>query len=308
MAVTNILGTFTDSARKEDVVLNMVEILTAEENQLLSMLGKTKAIDEVHHFLTDTLATAASAAVTQGGDFTYLARTTPTRLTNLVEEIAIPFKVSRKQQAVEHYHGQNELQRQLSKALMEWGNAAEFDIVRSTLVSGASGTATKMSGILEAISKSTNYSAQTSGTVFSATILDGIMQDNWDNSNGDVATDLFTGGFLRRTIDGFTQKTNVVVNNPGNISTIVRTVTTYETAFGTLTVRKHRYIQQSGDATGRVLGINREKIKLAYLDKPYIMTDLQKAGPYDPRSVYGSLTVEVRNQDSNWFQTGFDKD
>ena len=109
---------------------------------------------------------------------------------------------------------------------------------------------------------------------------------------------------MRTTIDGFVQKSNVVVNAPG-ISAIVRTVSTYETAFGTLTVHKHRYIQQSGDATGRALAVRKEKIRLAYLDKPYIDTELAKAGPYDPRSVYGSLTVEVRNQDSNWFADGF---
>ena len=134
MSVTNAEQTYGDVSRKDDVVLNMVEILTAEENKLLSSLGKTKALDEVHSFLVDTLATPASAAVQQAADYTYTARTTPTRLTNIVQEIAIPLRVSRKQQAVEHYHGRNELERQLSKATMEWGNAAEFDIVRSTLV------------------------------------------------------------------------------------------------------------------------------------------------------------------------------
>jgi len=304
MATDNILRTYGDVSRKEDVVLNMVEILTAEENQLLSSLGKTKAIDEVHSFLVDTLQTAGSSAVAQGADYTNLARTTPTRLTNVVEEIAIPFRVSQKQQSVEHYHGRNELERQLSKALMEWGNSAEFDIVRSTLVSGASGTVAKMNGIIVAISKSTNTTAHTSGTVFSATILDGLMEGNWDNSNGDVAQDLFVGGTVRKTIDGFVQKSNVVVNAPG-ISQIVRTVSTYETAFGTLTVHKHRYVQQSGDATGRVLAVRKEKLKLAYLAKPTIDTDLARSGPYDPRAVYGSLTVEVKNQDSNWFTDGF---
>lgn len=304
MSVLNNLQTYGDVSRKDDVVLGMVEILTAEENQLLSSLGKTSAIDEVHSFLVDTLATPASAAVQQGADYTYLARTTPTRLTNIVQEIAIPLRVTKKAQSVEHYHGRNEMERQLSKAMMEWGNAAEFDIVRSTLVSGASGTIAKMAGIIAAISKSTNTTVQTSGTVFSATILDGLMQDNWTNSNGDVATDLFVGGSLRRTIDSFTQKTNVVVNGAG-ISTIVRTVQTYETAFGTLTVHRHRYVQQSGDATGRLLAINKDKIKLAYLDKPIVQTDLATAGAYTPRAVYGSLTVELKNQDSNYFASGF---
>ncbi len=304
MAVDKVLQTYGDVARKEDVVLNMVEILTAEENQLLSTLGKTKAIDEVHSFLVDTLAAAGSQAVQQGADYTYLQRSTPTRLTNIVEEIAIPLRVTRKQQAVQHYHGKNELERQLSKAMMEWGNAAEFDIVRSSLVSGASGTVAKMAGIIQAISKSTNTTAHTSGTVFSASILDGLMSANWENSNGDVARDLFVGSSLRSTIDGFVQKSNVVVNAPG-ISTIVRTVSTYETAFGTLTIHKHRYIQQSADATARVLAVNKNKLKLAYLDKPMVDSELSRGGAYTPKAVYGSLTVEVNNQDSNWFTSGF---
>lgn len=307
MSVQNNLLTYGDVSRKEDVVLNMVEILTAEENQFLSGLGKTKAIDEVHSFLVDTLRTPASAAYQQGADYSFNALSTPQRLTNIVQEIAIPIRVSRKQQAVQHYHGRNELERQLSKALMDWGNAAEFDIVRSTLVSGASGTIAKMNGVIVAISKSTNTTAQTSGIVFSASILDGLMQANWDNSNGDVATDLYVGSVLRKAIDGFTQKTNVVVNTPG-ISSIVRTVSTYETAFGTLTVRKHRYIQQAADATGRVLAVNKDKVKLAYLDMPTVDSDLSKGGAYTPKAVYGSLTVEVNNQDSNWFASGYNKD
>lgn len=304
MAVTNAELTYGDVSRKEDVVLNSIEILTAQETQIMNMLGKTKAQDEVHSYLVDTLATPASAAVQQAADYSYTARSTPTRLTNIVEEIAIPLRVSRKQQVIEHYHGQNELSRQLSKAMLEWGNAAEFDLVRSTLTSGASGTIAKMAGIIQAISKSTNTTAHTSGTVWSATILDGLMQNAWENSNGDVATDIFMGGALRRTTDGFIQKSNVVVNTPG-VTQIVKTVTTYETAFGTVRIHLHRYIQDGADATGRVLAIRPEKLKLAFLDKPYVQTDLQKGGPYDPRAVYGSFTVEVRNQDSNWFASGF---
>lgn len=304
MSVTSAMQTYGDTSRKEDVVLNAIEILTAKENQIFNMLGKTKAIDEVHNFLTDTLAAAGTQAVAQSADYTYLGRTAPTRLTNIVEEIAIPLRVSRKQQAVEHYHGQNELERQVSKGLIEWANAAEFDLVRSTLVSGVSGTIAKMAGIIAAISKASNTTAHTSGTVFSATILDGLMQDNWNNSNGDVATDLFVGGILRRVVDNFVQKSNVVVNAPG-ISAIVRTVTSYETSFGTLQVRKHRYVQQSSDATGRVLGIRPEKLKVAFLDKPMIDRELQRGGPYTPVAVYGSITLETNNQDSNFFASGF---
>lgn len=44
----NILRSYGDSAAKEDVVLNAVEILTAREDQIFNMLGKTSAINTIH--------------------------------------------------------------------------------------------------------------------------------------------------------------------------------------------------------------------------------------------------------------------
>lgn len=308
MATDSILRSYGDTSRVEDVVRNTIEYLTATETMLLNMLGTTEARDTVHSYLTDTrdAVSAGGLTVAEGADYTATALTTPTRLTNIVEIIAKNFKVTRTQQEIEHYHGQNELQRQTEKALVDWANAAEFELVRSTLVSGVSGTAASMKGVIEATSKSTNHTSHTSGTVFSASILDGLMKANWDNSNGDVATDLFVGSFIRSKIDGFTQKTNVVVNAPG-ISSIVRTVTTYETAFGTLNIHTHRYIQQSGDATSRVLAVRPEKLKIAYLKRPYVQTDLQRGGDYDNYAVVGKLTLETRNQDSCYFADGFHK-
>lgn len=304
MSILNGLLTYGDVSRKEDVVLNAVELLTAEENAVLTKLGKTSAIDTVHSHLVDTLQTAGSKAVAMNIDFTLSAQTTPTRLTNLVQEVAEAIQVARPQEKVAHYFGQNMTEYQTTKALKNWGNAVEFDLVRSTLVSGLSGTTAKMNGIIAAISKSTNTTAHTSGTVFSASILDGLMTDNWTNSNGDVATDLFVGGIMRRVIDNFVQKSNVVVNTPG-ISTIVRTVSSYETSMGTLMVTKHRYVDIQGtDATCRVLGVRPEKLKIAYLDKPMIK-DLAENGAYTKKAVYGSMTLEVRNQDSNFFASGF---
>ena len=297
--------TYGDVSRKESVVLNAIEILTAKETQLFNMLGKTSCIDTIHSYLTDTLRTVASQAVAEEADYTNLQRTTPSRKTNIVQITAIPFAVSRTQQEIEHYHGQNELQRQTSKALLEWANSAEYDLLRSTLVSGISGTTPKMSGILEAISKSTNVTAQTSGVAFSATILNGLMKANWDNSNGDVATDIFVGSYLRNVIDGFTQKTSTLVTGAG-VSTIVNTVSVYQTSFGTVQIHTHRYINIAGtDATGRVLGLNRSKLKVAMLKAPYIDTDLARSGDYDRRAVVGKFTLETHNQDSNFLATGY---
>ena len=73
-------------------------------------------------------------------------------------------------------------------------------------------------------------------------------------------------------------------------------------------IHKHRYIQQSGDATGRVLAIRPEKLAVAFLEMPMIDTGLARSGPYDFRAVAGSHTLETRNQDSCWYADGFDID
>ena len=305
MASDAILRTYGDVSAREDVVRDAIEILTAKETQIYNLLGKSTAINTIHSYLTDTLLTAASLAVDEGADYTGSALSTPSRLTNIVEIVAKNFKVTRTQQDISHYQGQNELQRQTEKALMDWANAAEFDLVRATLTSGASGTVAKMSGIIEATSLSTNHTSHTSGTAWAASILDGLIQNSWDNSNGNVPTEIYMGSILRKNTDLFTQKTNVVVNNPGGYSEIVKTVSTYTTAFTTLNVNTHRYIQQSADATARVLAINPEKLKIAVLRSPYIDTNLARLGDYDNRAVIGKFTLEVHNQNTHFYADGF---
>lgn len=296
---------YGDTSIKEDVVLNAIELVSSQEATLFNMLGRTNAISTVHSYLNDTLATAATSAVAEGADYSTSLISTPTRNINIVETIAYSFRVSHVQKWVEHYQGGNELERITAKAMKQWAKNTEFDIMRSTLVSGASNaTAPKMNGVLAIVTASGNYTAQTSGTAFVASILDGLMKLTYDNGNGEVASDLFVGSYLRFVIDGFTQKSNVVVN--GSMTTLIRTITTFETSFGTLNIHTHRFINIAGtDATGRVLGLRPEKWKLAFLQKPYIDTDLSRAGSYDARAIVGALTVEARNPLCDFYATGY---
>lgn len=303
MAEDFILRSYGDVSKRESV-LGLVSILTATEKQITNMIGKTKAIDTVHITLTDTLATAGSSAVAEAADYTAGATSTPSRISNVVETVAVPFKVSRVQQAVDHYHGQNELTRQTSKKLKEFGNSAEFDLVRSTLVSGVSGTVPKMAGLFAHISKATNTTAQTSGTVWSASIMKGHMKTNIDNSNGDVATDIFMGSYLKDVTDGFTNKINTVSTGT-NIREVIQVVDIFETGLGKLKTHFHRYVQQPSDANARVLAIKPEAHAVAYLEEPYIDKDLARTGPFDFYAVTGSMTLETKNKDSSFWADGY---
>lgn len=307
MAADEILRSYGDASAKEDV-LGMIEILTAKETSIHNQLEKVSASGTVHETLVDTYDTAGSLAVAEGADFTNTALTTPTRLTNIVQEVKKRYSVTKIQRAIEKFQSEDEMSRQRAKGMVDWSNSVEYDLVRSTLVSGvSSATAAKMKGIIQAVSKSTNHTSHNSGTVWSASILKGLMKTNWDNSNGDVATDMYMGSFLADKTDDFTNKTGIQYDGVG-LKTIVSAVEVFETGFGRVAKHAHRYVQVSGtDATGRVLFIRPEKLKVAYLIRPQIL-DMPSSGAYDAEAVYGAMTLEVRNQDSNHYADGFDID
>ena len=160
-----------------------------------------------------------------------------------------------------------------------------------------------MKGILQGISKSTTYTLQTSGTVFSASILKGLLKNCWDNNNGEVPTHLFVGSYLKSVVDGFTAgQTKFVMAKEAAITDYIDV---YDSgSFGRLVVVLHRYIQQASDSTGRVLAVKPEKFKIAYLKEPYI-DEVPSQGPYDQRVVIGAMTLEIRNQDIATFSEGY---
>jgi hypothetical protein len=222
-----------------------------------------------------------------------------------VQEVSKRYSVTKIQRAIDKFQAEDEMSRQRAKGMVDWSCAVEYDLVRSTLVSGvSSATAAKMKGIIQAISKSTNYTSHSSGTVWSASILKGLIKDNQENSNGDVATDLFMGSYLKDKTDDFTNKTNIT-SDGANVNQIINVVDVFETGLGKVKVHYHRYVQQSSDATARVLAIRPDKHSVAYLEMPYVDRDLARSGPYDKRAVTGSMTLETRNQDSNFFASGF---
>jgi hypothetical protein len=305
MATTNILPTFSDSSNIVVDVSRAIEILTARENYFVSNLQKVQATAMVHHYQTDTLAAAGSLVVEEGSDLSAAALTVPSRLTNVVQTSAKAFMVSDAQRAVEHFSGTDELARQTDKAIMELANSMEFDLVRNLSVAAASGATGECGGILSAISTALNYSAHSSGTTFAASILDAQIYNNWINSNGDTATDYFVGGFLRKVVDSFTQKTNNIVQVSSD--TIENGITYYSTSFGVVKFHTHRYLNVNGDATGRVLGVRPDKLAVAYLTPPRVI-QLAKTGISEKRAVTAAFTLEVRNQNSNTLYEGFDID
>lgn len=306
MATDDLLRTFGDTSIKEDV-LDLVENLSPEENSLFMKLGKSTAYAMVHQWLVDTLPTTADVGE-EAAQFSATALNNPTRSTNIVEIINEDFGVTDAQRAVDHYGFEDRFAYEQTKALKSWRNKAENDILRSSLVSGASGTAARCIGIINCIS--TNKTSHTSGTVFNQSILDGMLGISWQNGNGEAVSDLYVGALMKRRISQFSGRSGSQFVIDQTLKQLVTTTAGYTSDFGDLKVNLHRYMQNdyasNADATGRVLGLCAKKFKIAYLNgmTPSVERFGRRGSTTDARAS-GAVTVESLNERTSFFADGF---
>lgn len=306
MGADNFLRSFGDTSVAEDV-LDIVVQLSPEEDTLFRTLGTSTAYNTIHQWLVDTLATTAAVGE-EAAQFSASALNNPTRSTNIVETINLDFGITDVQRAVDHYGFMDRLSYEQEKAMKSWRNKAEADILRSSLVSGASGTASQMIGIINCIS--TNATTQTSGTVFNQSNLDAHLADAWTNGNGQAITDVFVGAALKRRISAFSGRTGSQFIIPMNEKRLITTTSGYTSDFGDLQIHLHRYMQKSytgtTDGTGRVLGIVADTFKIAFLNglTPKMEIFGRRGSTTDGR-ISGTLTVESRNERTGFFASGY---
>lgn len=304
MATDNLLRTYGDTSIAEDV-LDMVEMLSPAEDTLFRTLGKSVARAMTHEWLVDTLATTAAAGE-EAAAFSATALNNPSRSVNVVETINLDFGVSDAQRAVDHYGFADRFAYEQQKALKGWRNAAEADLLRGSLVSGASGTAAKMAGIINCIS--TNVTAYASGTVLNQSILDHWLAQGWESGNGEPVTDIYVGSMMKRRISTFSGRSGTQFVIPADAERLITTTSGYVSDFGDTSIHLHRYAQANlagtADATGRVIGINADKFKIAYLITPKVEMYGKRGATTDARAT-GSLTLESLNQPTSFFISGF---
>ena len=306
MAADNILRTYGDTSIAEDV-LDLIENLSPSEDTILRTIGKSTAYDVVHSWLVDTLPTTAAVSE-QAASFSAGAATNPTRSTNLIEFITLDQSITDQQNNVKHYGMGDRLAYEQMKMMKAFRNKLEADIIRSSLVSGASGTAAQMSGIINCIS--TNKTAYASGTVWNQSLLDSLMLNAWKNGNGDPVTDIFVGGELKARTSQFAGRSGTQFVIPADQERLVTTTSKYTSDFGDVSIHLERYLNTNytgtADATARVLGIARSKFAVSYLQgsEPKLEKFARTKNATDMR-VSTNATVESLNEKTSFFAEGF---
>lgn len=286
---------YDSNARKESL-LNIITNITPEEVSLLNDLGKSSASNTMHEWVTDTLKPAAAQSVIEGSDASYANRTNPTRVQNQTQIVRVDFSVSDSERARNYPGFKDRYAYEMDKAMKEWKNDAEFNLVRSTLATGlGSGSARTMAGIKAAI---TTVATAQSGVSLSENMLNDYVQNSWNQ--GGKPTDVYVGARLKRRISGFTGNATRQVMSEDKKA--VNVVDTYISDFGVLRIKLHRYIWQSGDNNYDIIGIQPDKFRVAYFREPE-HTSLAKTGSATNGMIEGELTLEYLAENSSFKTT-----
>lgn len=281
-----------DSGARKESLLNIITNISPEEDSLLRDLGKSSASNTLHEWVTDTLKTPAAQSIVEGSDATYANRTNPTRVTNQTQIVRIDLGVSDSERARNYPSFKDRYAYEMDKAMKEWNNDAEFNLLRSTLATGTGSATRTMTGLKAAI---TTVATSQSGVSLSETMLNDYVQNAWNH--GGKPTDIYVGARLKRRISGFTgNSTRQIMSDEKKA---VNVVDTYISDFGVLRIKLHRYMTVSGDTNYDLIGIQPDKFRVAYFREPEHVS-LAKTGSATKGMIEGEFTLEYLAENSSF--------
>lgn len=283
--------TYDSGARKESL-LNLISNISPLETSLLTMLGKSSASNTLHEWVTDTLGAAAAQSIVEGSDATYANRTNPVRVQNQTQIIRIDFQVTDTERARNYPGFKDRYAYEMEKAMKEWRNSTEFNLLRSTLATGTGSATRTMVGLKGAI---TTVATAQSGVSLSETTLNDYLQNAWNQ--GGTPSDVLVGPRLKRRISGFTA--NTTRQTEAVSKSLTNVVDTYISDFGVVRINLHRYMTVSGDNNYDILGIQPDKFRTAYFREPEHVS-LAKTGSSTKGMIEGELTLEYLAENSSF--------
>jgi hypothetical protein len=285
---------YDSNARKESL-LDIITNISPVENGLIKLLGRSSATNTLHEWVTDTLKTPAAQSVVEGSDASFANRTNPTRVQNQTQIVRIDFAVTDTERARNYPGFKDRYAYEMQKAMKEWSNDAEFNLLRSTIATGTGSAARTMVGLKASIT--TNATAQSGVSLTEAQVND-YMQSAW-NAGGEP-TDILVGSRLKRRISTFTA--NTTRQSQSESEELHNVVDTYYSDFGVFRIRLHRFMTVSGDTNFDILGVQPDKFRVAYLREPEHVT-LSKTGSATKGMIEGEMTLEYLAESSSFKAT-----
>lgn len=320
VASTGVLNSFDVGGGNREDLLDIIVNISPMDTILLSSLQKVVASNIVHEWLTDILASFGDPdsgntdvrAYPEGSDADFTTLVPRKRLCNLTHIIRRTFDVSDTQRDINTAGVRDEYAYQGAKAAKELARFIEFALVHSIRANqtiqgnDAAVVARRMDGIL-AFASATDPTCATTlglssdelGTVTTAVgtspancldecILNDHLEAMW--LKGAMFDTALVNSDQKRAFDGMTlngANSQIRYNIPVAEKTVINTVDYYQSSFGTIQVKLHRY-----QPTDLVYVAEMAMLRVAVL-RPVLMVELAKLGSSSKGMIEWEGTLEV---------------
>lgn len=200
-------GTEVKGGTIKEIVMAEVANLVATDRPLMSLLGVEDVESLYVERLEDTLASRGHNAVSEGQPFTAPDLTTASRLGFHVQRFAEWGQVSDEQRDTAHYN-EDPFSYQVGKKTDEMLNDVEHTLHRGTVVSGASGTARQLEGLISVfnVAGTVTFQTNSSGTTFTEQQFISRLQVFKDQNLTTNPRVALVNSWLKRSISEFSTK------------------------------------------------------------------------------------------------------
>lgn len=298
MSLNNAYG--NDNAYGKELresLLNEILDLSPKDTPLYTRLKKSKATQSIHSFLDDRVSrSSSSGAVAEGATTTYSDQVSPRRNVNYVQEIEKSVSVTQKQSDSESAGYKDPYEYFKSKQMAAWKMSAEWSIIHGTGISGGSGSAWEMNGLRKVIT--TNFVSYASGTSLTEARFNDILELMYDDVTDDTV-DVFVNIKLKRQISSFTASNTKNIEAGNN--KIINRIDVYESdVASTVRLNSHRDLASTNMT---LIAMQMKAFAVAHMREPEHQ-ERAKVGAFDQGAIYGSLTLEYRNERAAVLATG----
>lgn len=273
MATPPILESYTSTGGRKEDILDLITQISPDETPFLSRLGTSRAYSTLHNWLTDDLTNNASGtAVGEGESAAAYLLSDKTRYGNYTQIDTRTFNITGTEEAVSHYGLDSQYAYQLEKAMKELKIKIEKGCLQGS-ASGAGATTGAGRQVQGALQFARTLGSGASGAASVSALTESIYNQTLQTLFGLGANPktTFVNGFLKRRISAFASN-NARYIDMGSSKKLTGVVSVYESDFGVQEIVLDRWMNGLGAAgvdTGCGLLVDMDKVKIAYLRKPF---------------------------------------
>lgn len=256
---------YDNATDKVDSLLSILKDVSPNtDNYFVSNLGVAPAAtNPLHEWgVYNTARPTSVTGVIEGSDASYSDLTSPERTNNYTIILDETIQLSDTAAAMETITGEDPMAFQKDRALKRLKAKMEFVTINGNVVARLSGVASGMNGFDAMIS--TNVTARASGTSFTETELNDMMEDSYDEVSMEYIADLLVCPMvIKRRISGFTS--NLTRNIMATDKKLDNEIRVYDSTVGqTVKIIPHKDVRKAA-GTLTVYALREETFKHSFL-------------------------------------------